>query len=438
MRFGILGATTAWRADGTRVPLGGPTPRALLALLLARAGQVVSADFLIDSVYGERPPADATHALQSQISRLRRSFTIELLPGGYRLDVDPSSVDAHVFLRTADEGRAALEAGAPARAAELLREALALWRGPAAAEAVRLEERRLSALEDLFEAELRTGARDLAAALRAEIERHPLRERLRGQLMRALHAEGRQAEALVAYEETRRVLAEQAGRRPLGRADRHPPEPAARGQAFGAARAADRPRRQGAGRPARMARPPGCRARQPHGRASMGRHHAQDSPTRDGDPMDLVAEAFEGVGWEAPELLKRMRSADDLYYDAISQVRMERWSRGDVVLLGDAAWCPSPLSGMGTGLAVVGAYVLAGELAQGPDGALDRYEQAMRDYVRGCQKSGESAGRWMVPESRFMAWFLNQNYRLLPYLPWKGLIAKSVRKTAGAVSLKDY
>ncbi|MEV4058524.1 AfsR/SARP family transcriptional regulator [Nonomuraea dietziae] len=80
MRFGILGATTAWRADGTRVPLGGPTPRALLALLLARAGQVVSADFLIDSVYGERPPADATHALQSQISRLRRSFTIELLP----------------------------------------------------------------------------------------------------------------------------------------------------------------------------------------------------------------------------------------------------------------------------------------------------------------------------------------------------------------------
>ncbi|MFC6895998.1 BTAD domain-containing putative transcriptional regulator [Nonomuraea dietziae] len=214
MRFGILGATTAWRADGTRVPLGGPTPRALLALLLARAGQVVSADFLIDSVYGEQPPADATHALQSQISRLRRSFTIELLPGGYRLDVDPSSVDAHVFLRTADEGRAALEAGAPARAAELLREALALWRGPAAAEAVRLEERRLSALEDLFEAELRTGARDLAAALRAEIERHPLRERLRGQLMRALHAEGRQAEALVAYEETRRVLAEQLGADP--------------------------------------------------------------------------------------------------------------------------------------------------------------------------------------------------------------------------------
>ncbi|MEU4545451.1 FAD-dependent monooxygenase [Nonomuraea dietziae] len=162
------------------------------------------------------------------------------------------------------------------------------------------------------------------------------------------------------------------------------------------------------------------------------------SPTRDGDPMDLIAEAFEGVGWEAPELLKRMRSADDLYYDSISQVRMERWSRGDVVLLGDAAWCPSPLSGMGTGLAVVGAYVLAGELAQGLDGALDRYEQAMRDYVRGCQKSGESAGRWMVPESRFMAWFLNQNYRLLPYLPWKGMIAKSVRKTAGAVSLKDY
>ncbi|MFD1940406.1 ATP-binding protein [Nonomuraea mangrovi] len=214
MRFGILGATAAWRADGTQVPLGGPTQRALLALLLARAGQVVAAGSLIDSLYGERPPANAGHALQSQVSRLRRSFTIELLPGGYRLDVDPSAVDAHVFLGLADEGRAALEAGDPAGAADLLRRALALWRGPASADAVRLEERRLTALEDRFEADLRAGAPGVAAELRAEIDRHPLRERLRGQLMRALHGEGRQAEALVAFEETRQVLAEELGADP--------------------------------------------------------------------------------------------------------------------------------------------------------------------------------------------------------------------------------
>ncbi|MCT9933440.1 FAD-dependent monooxygenase [Planotetraspora sp. A-T 1434] len=155
----------------------------------------------------------------------------------------------------------------------------------------------------------------------------------------------------------------------------------------------------------------------------------------------ILAEAFAGVGWETPRLLRDMRDASDFYFDSVSQVHMDRWSTGRVVLLGDAAYCASPLSGMGTGLAIVAAYVLAGELAEaGGDHrtAFARYEEAMRDYARGCQKQGEGVSRWMVPENRFIAWFMNTNYRLLPYVPWKGLIAKGVRKTASAITLKDY
>ncbi|MFC5830558.1 FAD-dependent monooxygenase [Nonomuraea insulae] len=170
------------------------------------------------------------------------------------------------------------------------------------------------------------------------------------------------------------------------------------------------------------------------------------SPVLDYDRRDvagqreLLARAFEGVGWEAPELLRRMRRADDFYFDSISQVRLDSWSRGRVVLLGDAAACPSPLSGMGTGLAMISAYVLAGELAAEPDhrAAFERYEREVRDYATGCQESAVGVAKFMVPENRFMAWFMNQNYRLLPYLPWKGMMAKSVRKTASAITLKDY
>lgn len=223
MRFAILGTTRATRADGRDVPLGGPARRALLALLLARAGEVVPASGLIDGLYGEHPPGDAAHALQSQVSRLRAALrpeaTIELLPAGYRLTVDPADVDAHRFLRLADEGRAALDGDDPALAADLLRQALALWRGPAMADAggpdaVRLEERGLAALEDRFEADLRRGHTGITAELGEAVGRHPLRERLRGLLMRALHAEGRQAEALVLYERTRRLLADELGADP--------------------------------------------------------------------------------------------------------------------------------------------------------------------------------------------------------------------------------
>ncbi|NRQ35014.1 AAA family ATPase [Nonomuraea sp. NN258] len=221
MRFGILGTTRAWRPDGAEVPLGGPARRSLLALLLLRPGEVVTHERLIDVLYGDRPPADARHALHSQVSRLRSAgIAIERAAAGYLLPVDPGDVDAHRFLRLAESGRQALDGGDAERAATLLRAALALWRGPALADlddahAVSLEDRRLAALEDRLEADLRRGAhRAVIPELTSLIDAHPLRERLRGQLMRALRAEGRQAEALVLFEETRRLLADELGADP--------------------------------------------------------------------------------------------------------------------------------------------------------------------------------------------------------------------------------
>ncbi|MFI9560793.1 ATP-binding protein [Nonomuraea endophytica] len=214
MRFGVLGAVRAWRADGGEVPLGGPARRALLAALLLSPGRAVGVERLIDEVYGERPPKDAHHALQSQVSRLRRDgIAVERVAAGYVLNVDPDDVDVHRFLRLTEQGREALGSGDPDRAAELLREALGWWAAPAPA--VHLEERHLAALEDLAESDLRRGDHRAAlAALGELVERHPLRERPRAQLMRALHAAGRPAEALVVYERTRRLLADELGADP--------------------------------------------------------------------------------------------------------------------------------------------------------------------------------------------------------------------------------
>lgn len=179
-------------------------------------------------MYGSRPPAGAGNALQSQVSRLRRLLptdagsTIELRPAGYLLAVEPDTVDAHRFTKLAADGRRALAAGETAAAADLLREALGLWRGPALtdaadaptaqAHAARLNELRLAATEDRVAADLalcRTG--DLVAELRELVAAHPLREQSRALLVRALHAEGRRAEALAAYEDARRILADELG-----------------------------------------------------------------------------------------------------------------------------------------------------------------------------------------------------------------------------------
>ncbi|WP_424529948.1 BTAD domain-containing putative transcriptional regulator [Sphaerisporangium viridialbum] len=228
MFFGILGSTEAWRSDGSPARVGGPRVRLLLALLLVDAGQVVGTQRLIDGLYGENPPADAANALQSQVSRLRRGLgpeegrLLELHAAGYRLAVDPDSVDAHRFQRLAREGRRALADGDPSGARAHLGEALRLWRGPALADvpfagarATGLEELRLAALEDRVQAELALGGhREVVAELFEVVAAHPLRERPRAQLMRALYGCGRQAEALAVFEDGRRLLAEELGADP--------------------------------------------------------------------------------------------------------------------------------------------------------------------------------------------------------------------------------
>ncbi|WP_449224280.1 BTAD domain-containing putative transcriptional regulator [Amycolatopsis pigmentata] len=222
MWFGILGPVEVCAADAALVAVGGPRPRALLALLALEAGHVVGTDRLVDGLYGETPPRDTANALQAQISRLRRVLgdgVIESSPAGYRLAVDPEQVDAHRFARLAREGRQALAVGDAEQAVAKLTEGLALWRGPAeipAAQAARLDELRLSAVEDRAEAELARGGdvSALIAELREFVEGNPLRERLRGLLMRALQASGRQAEALTVFEDARRTLAGELGADP--------------------------------------------------------------------------------------------------------------------------------------------------------------------------------------------------------------------------------
>ncbi|MDQ7909290.1 BTAD domain-containing putative transcriptional regulator [Phytohabitans sp. ZYX-F-186] len=227
VRYGVLGATQVLGAGGVEVPVGAPRARALLALLLLDAGRIVPAERLIDGLYGDSPPSGAANALQSQVSRLRQAVgeyaPIEFHPAGYRLAVEPDDVDAHRFTRLAAEGQRALGAGDLAGAVASLREALELWRGPAlvdapyaTGQAARLEELRLTAVEDRVEAELGLGggSGQLVAELRDVVGAHPLRERPRALLMRALYAAGRPAEALAAYDDARQVFADELGTDP--------------------------------------------------------------------------------------------------------------------------------------------------------------------------------------------------------------------------------
>ncbi|MFD9726703.1 FAD-dependent monooxygenase [Streptomyces sp. NPDC059072] len=155
----------------------------------------------------------------------------------------------------------------------------------------------------------------------------------------------------------------------------------------------------------------------------------------------VLTEQFAGNGWESDRLLREMRYAPDFYFDSVGQVRMDSWSRGRVALVGDAASCPSSLSGMGSGLALVGAYVLAGELAAaGGDHrvAFGRYEEALRTYAEGCRKMGDGVAGLMVPGNRFVAGLLNRYYKVMPYLPGSNMAARIARKTAENITLRDY
>jgi DNA-binding SARP family transcriptional activator len=220
LQFRLLGPLEVSR-NGELLALGGPKQRALLALLLLDAGRAVSTDRLIDALWGEQPPRTAPTSLQNFVSQLRKLLGPDLVvtkPPGYLLRIEPSQLDlkrAHALL---DEAKAAPAAERGAK----LREALALWRGPpleefayeafAEGEIARLEELRLTLLEERLEAEIETGeAGELVGELEALVAEHPLRERFREQLMLALYRAGRQAEALEAFQGGRRVLVDELG-----------------------------------------------------------------------------------------------------------------------------------------------------------------------------------------------------------------------------------
>ena len=223
MEFRILGPLEVVE-DGRAVPLDRRRLRALLAFLLLHANELVSSDRLIDEVWGPDPPKTAGASLQNYVSRLRKAIGTEAIvsqPPGYVLRVDPERFDLARFERLTTEARGA----EPRERAEKLRAALALWRGPALDdlafepfardEVGRLEEARLAALEDCIDAELEVGRDgELVVELEELVEQHPLRERFRAQLMRALYRAGRQADALAAFQSARDVLVEELGLEP--------------------------------------------------------------------------------------------------------------------------------------------------------------------------------------------------------------------------------
>jgi len=223
-RFRALGPLEVLDETGAPIALGGQKQRAVLALLLLRANRVVSKETLIEALWGESPPRAAVTALQNSIVALRKVLGADVLetrPPGYRFVVDEDAVDLLQFERLVAAARG-LE---PAERAEHLREALALWHGEplgdlaleafAAADVRRLEELRLTALEERIDADLACDRHaELVAELEGLVAREPLRERLRGQLMLALYRSGRQAEALHAYQDARRALVEELGLEP--------------------------------------------------------------------------------------------------------------------------------------------------------------------------------------------------------------------------------
>jgi DNA-binding SARP family transcriptional activator len=227
LEFRVLGPLEML-VEGRPIEIVGTRQRALLTILLLRANETVSRDRLIDDLWGERPPETAANALAALVARLRKALPAEVVltrPAGYELRIERQALDLHRFEALVDEGSGALSAGDPAQASALLRSALGLWRGPPLAEfayepfaqpaTTRLEELRLVAIENRIEADLALDRHlDVVGELQSLVAEHPLRDRLRGQLMLALYRSGRQAEALEAYRAGRRVFVEELGIEP--------------------------------------------------------------------------------------------------------------------------------------------------------------------------------------------------------------------------------
>jgi len=229
VKFRILGPLEVLTGDGP-VELGGPKPRAALALLLAHAGTLVPADRLITAIWPDRAPSSAAKNLQTYIWSLRRALAqadgdprIVAKSGGYVITPEPGELDLSVFTDLAADGHRML-ASDPASASAKLRAALELWRGPALMdvhapeleiEASRLDEQHQTVLEERFEADLALGRHaELVPELSASVAGHPARERLRGLLMLALYRCGRQADALATFLAARQYLVDELGTEP--------------------------------------------------------------------------------------------------------------------------------------------------------------------------------------------------------------------------------
>jgi DNA-binding SARP family transcriptional activator len=234
LEFSILGPLEV-RDQDRRIEVTSPKERLVLAVLVVHANEIVSVGRLIEVLWGDNPPATAANTLQTYVSHLRRALEPDRSPRaqygllctrghGYELAVPPEAIDAVRFERLARAGRDALPA-APARAAEILRAARALWRGEpladfsfelfAQSEITRLTELRAAAEEDRVEAELALGRHAaLCGELNQAVIERPLRERLWFQLILALYRSGRQADALAAYTRLRKQLADQLGINP--------------------------------------------------------------------------------------------------------------------------------------------------------------------------------------------------------------------------------
>src|SRR5689334_6837533 len=228
MEVRVLGPLEV-RANGGAVAISGAKLRALLAVLALHANRPVSTERLALALWGEEAPPGSIKAVTVQVSRLRRALgdtgVLETTPAGYRLVVGPDELDAERFERAVAAGRAALAGGDARGASELLRGALELWRGApleefawapfAPPEMQRLEELHLEAVESRVEADLAAGRHgELVAELKRLTAEHPWRERLHVQLMLALYRSGRQADALAAYRQARRVLVDELGIEP--------------------------------------------------------------------------------------------------------------------------------------------------------------------------------------------------------------------------------
>jgi DNA-binding SARP family transcriptional activator len=213
VEFRILGPVDVLD-EGQPVPLPAGKPLTLLRVLLLNRNHVVSAETLVDELWGEEPPETAMKAMQGHVSQLRKVLGAERLitkPPGYALRVEEGELDLDRFEQLARQGREHLAAGDAKAASRELESALALWRGPAPG----LDDRRLAAVEDRIDSDLALWRQtQVVAELETLVAAHPLRERLRGQLMLALYRSGRQADALEQYRQTRETLVDQLGIEP--------------------------------------------------------------------------------------------------------------------------------------------------------------------------------------------------------------------------------